>query len=104
MISWQVKMSTHAEIEFKKMQLQRLFSKNDLAALRTWLNEMEEHGPIHIEKSKLWNDHPLYYEWVGFRASCFSQAGRIIYKILNYEVLIEIHRVTTDHNYKKKEN
>ena len=103
MTSWDVKMTARAEAEFKKMLLQRLFSKDDLSLLRTWLTEMEEHGPTHIEQSKFWNDHPLYYEWDGFRASAFSPKGRIIYKIVNFEVLVEVHRVTNDHDYRKNE-
>lgn len=104
MSSWKVRLTPNAEIEFKKMLLQRVFSPIDLALLRTWLNEMEEFGPEHIAESKLWNDHSLYYEWQGFRASCFSPVGRVVYKVINQEVLIEVHRITNEHDYRKKED
>jgi len=62
---------------------------------------METEGPEYIQNSKRWDDHALSYEWEGFRASCFSGAGRIIYKIIQDLVIVEVHRVTPDHDYKK---
>ncbi len=100
-MSWKVKMTAKAEAEFVTLCKSGELSRDDLNIIRTWLNEMEEYGPDHISRSKLWGDHELFKEWAGFRASCFSNPGRIIYKVKGREVIVEIHRVTTDHNYKK---
>ena len=98
---WTVKMTAKAEREFKSLLEKGLLDTNDCHVIRLWLNEIEELGPAHIAKSVLWNDHPLDGDWRGFRASCFSYSGRIIYQIRNKEIIVEVHRVTADHNYKK---
>lgn len=94
-------MTAQAEREFKELLRDGLLSRDDRGVIRLWLNEMEEFGPEHIVKSAFWGDHPLYAEWRGFRASCFSGAGRIIYRVQGEEVFVEVHRVTADHNYRR---
>lgn len=100
-MKWIIKMTAKAEREFKAMLSHGLLDNGDFHAIRLWLNEIEEFGPDRIVKSALWNDHPLDGEWRGFRASCFSYSGRIIYQVHNNEILVEVHRVTANHNYKK---
>jgi mRNA-degrading endonuclease YafQ of YafQ-DinJ toxin-antitoxin module len=100
-LTWKVRMTAKAEREFKRLLHDGLLSREDRGVIRLWLNEMEEFGPDHVARSAFWGDHPLYGEWRGFRASCFSNSGRIIYRVQDDEIFVEVHRVTTDHNYRK---
>ena len=101
MASWQVKMTGKAERELKSLLKKGVVTRGDVKALLKWVDEMEEFGPEYIAKSKEWHDHPLEREWDGFRASAFSSSGRVIYRIENKKIIVEVHRVTTDHNYKE---
>ncbi len=101
MASWQVKMTDKAEKELKSLLKKGLVSKVDVKVLLKWVDEMEEFGPERIAKSKEWHDHPLEREWDGFRSSAFSSSGRVIYRIENKKITVEVYRVMTDHNYKK---
>ena len=76
-------------------------TKADVKVLLEWVDEMEEFGPEHIAQSSEWHDHELFREWAGHRSSAFSSAGRVIYKIIENKIVVEVHKVTTDHNYKK---
>jgi mRNA-degrading endonuclease YafQ of YafQ-DinJ toxin-antitoxin module len=100
-LNWKVRMTAKAEKELKELLRDRVLDQDDINVIRLWLNEIEEFGPDHIAKSRFWNDHPLFAEWRGFRASCFSHSGRIIYLVKDDEIFVEVHRVTPDHDYKK---
>jgi len=95
-------MTSKAEAHIKDLYQKGLLSTEDIIVIKAWLKEMEEEGPEYIQKSKRWNDHALNYEWKGFRASCFSGPGRIIYKINHDVIVAEVHRVTPHHDYKKR--
>jgi len=88
---------------FKKDFEKGLFTKDDLIVLKLWAKEMEEFGPKYIQDSYEWRDHALERQWQGYRASCFSIAGRIIYRILDQKKveICEVERITPDHDYKK---
>ena len=62
---------------------------------------MEEFGPEYIAKSSNWRDHPLKHKWSGYRASCFSLKGRIIYRIIDERTIeiCEVERITPTHDY-----
>ena len=62
---------------------------------------MEEFGPDHIASSREWHDHALERTWRGYRSSAFSKSGRVIYRVFETKVIVEVHRVTADHNYRK---
>lgn len=85
--------------DFKK----GLFSPNDGRVLEAWAREMQDYGPKYIADSREWRDHPLDRQWEGYRASCFSISGRIIYRIIdeNTVEVCEVERITPDHDYKK---
>ena len=100
-MSWKIKMTSKAEREFKALLRGGVLDQDDRNVIRLWLNEIEEFGPDYIARSAFWGDHPLDGEWRGFRASCFSNPGRIIYRVQDDEIFVEVHRVTTDHNYRK---
>ena len=83
--------------DFKK----GLFSEEDGKVLKAWANEMEFYGPKYIEDSPEWRDHSLRGKWFGYRASCFSIEGRIIYRIIDTQTVevCEVERITPEHNY-----
>jgi mRNA-degrading endonuclease YafQ of YafQ-DinJ toxin-antitoxin module len=94
-------MTTAAKAGLKDLLEKGVVTKDDVKVLLKWVDEMEEFGPEHIAQSSQWHDHELYREWDGHRSSAFSSAGRVIYKIRESKIIVEVHKVTTDHNYKK---
>ena len=98
---WVVNTTDECEKRFKEDFKKGLFSPDDGMAIRAWVQEMENLGPDHIEGSKKWEDHPLFDEWKGYRASCFSSSGRIIYRVTDGAIEIKVFRITPDHDYKK---
>ena len=98
---WTVEMTTASKAGLKDLLEKEVVTKADVKVLLEWVDEMEEFGPEHIAQSAEWHDHELFREWAGHRSSAFSSAGRVIYKILENKIVVEVHKVTTDHNYKK---
>ncbi len=91
---------------FQKDFKKGLFSNGDGAVIKAWIREMEQFGPEYIVNNPHWRDHELEREWAGYRASCFSLEGRIIYKITNdnnIEICL-IQRITPNHDYTRKDN
>ena len=85
------------EADFKK----GLFSEEDGEVLKAWAREMGEFGPEYIATSSNWRDHLLDNKWSGYRASCFSIKGRIIYRIIDEKTVevCEVERITPTHDY-----
>ncbi len=102
MNKWEVKLTKKAETELKRLLSKRAISREDVKVILRWTDEMEEFGPEYIEKSKEWYDHALDRDWIGFRSSAFSYSGRIIYKIVDRRIIVEVHRITAEHDYKKR--
>lgn len=98
---WTVDMTTEAKAQLKDLLKKGLVANADVKVLLKWVDEMEEFGPDFIAQSSEWHDHELLREWAGFRSSAFSSAGRVIYKIRENQIIVEVHKVTTEHNYKK---
>lgn len=94
-------MTEKAETELKRLLAKRILTNVDVKVLLRWVDEMEEFGPEYIAQSLEWHDHALEREWLGHRSSAFSRSGRVIYKIVDTKIIVEVHRVTTEHNYKK---
>lgn len=101
MTKWTVEMTSKVEIELKLMFYCDKVTREDIQVIKTWVEEMERYGPEHIKNSPEWHDHPLQREWFGHRSSAFSSSGRIIYKVFEDKILIQIRKVTPDHNYEK---
>lgn len=99
---WTVNMEDQAEAELLRMLKSGIVTREDIKVIKRWLTQMEEHGPESIENSPEWHDHPLERDekWKGCRSSAFSSSGRIIYKIFEERIEVQVVRVTTDHNYK----
>ena len=98
-------------VEFENAQVEREISdlirskkltKDDQAVIHAWIQQISLHGPESIQGDFKWADHPLHAEWNGYRSSAFSNRGRIIYRIVEKKVLIQIARITDSHDYKKE--
>jgi len=101
---WIVDTTTECKKRFRDDFKKGLFSKDDGIAIQTWVTEMEKFGPSYIETAKKWDDHPLFDQWKGYRASCFSSTGRIIYREVKGCIEVKVVRITPDHDYKGDEN
>lgn len=102
MAKWKVVMADGVENEVTTLLETKVLTKADIKVLLQWIDEMEEFGPDHIAKSSEWHDHALERDWQGFRASAFSSSGRVIYKVVGNKIVVEVHRVTAKHDYRKK--
>jgi mRNA-degrading endonuclease YafQ of YafQ-DinJ toxin-antitoxin module len=98
---WTVKIEDKARVELAKLLKSKVITKADIKVLLRWVSEMEELGPEYIATSKEWYDHELEREWKGYRSSAFSHSGRIIYRVFNDKIIVQVAKVTADHNYKK---
>jgi len=74
-------------------------SSNDLINIRTWISEMTILGPDYIKACGHWNDHKLKGERQRQRASGFSSSGRIIYKVKDNKVEINVVKITVNYDY-----
>ncbi len=101
MARWKVKMEDKAEAELTQLLKNKVVTSADIKVLLRWVSDMEEHGPEYVAGSSEWHDHALEREWTGHRSSAFSSSGRVIYKILDDLIVVEVAKITTDHNYKK---
>ena len=98
-VVYDVQVETDLELFFKAGDI----TKDDVKILKRWVDEIETYGPDYIQKKKFWGDHALDGEWRGFRSTCFSFSGRIIYRIVDEKVEVRVVRITPDHNYEKKD-
>lgn len=76
-------------------------TKEDIQIIKKWTELMEKGGVEEICKHRTFDDHPLDGDWRGYRSSCFSGSGRIIYKEENGIFTIKVVRVSPNHNYKR---
>jgi len=101
-IMWSVEFESEAvEKEVESLIKSRKISREDRAIISAWIRQISEEGPDSIQNEPRWDDHKLYDNWKGYRSSCFSMSGRIIYKIEGKTIKILIARITPDHNYKR---
>ncbi len=101
MASWKVIITEKAQLEFLNMKKKGLLTKEDQDIIYIWTKEILTNGLSNILDSKKWNDHKLEGNWKGYRSSSFSFKGRIIYKVENQKILVEVVRITTSHDYTK---
>lgn len=100
--SWRVELSDEAQELLKKIIRSGELSKEDIRVLRIWTEQMARYGPEFIRSTNDWRDHDLEKEWKGYRASSFSFSGRIIYRVFEEKILVEVVRITPDHDYSRK--
>jgi mRNA-degrading endonuclease YafQ of YafQ-DinJ toxin-antitoxin module len=98
---WKVKIGDLAEAELTRLLKKKIITTEDIKVLLKWVSDMEEFGPIYIANFSEWHDHELEREWQGYRSSAFSSSGRIIYKVIDDLIIVQVARVTADHNYKR---
>ena len=99
---WKVTRTKEVDVKFAADFRAGLITKDDIVLLKRWTIKVEEEGPESLCKTAYWGDHPLDGEWHGFRSSCFSNRGRIIYRVIDDRVEVRVVRITPDHNYKKE--
>ena len=99
---WKVEFeSPKVEKEVEELIKKKILSTEDRIVISAWIRQISEEGPESIQNEKRWDDHELYDNWKGYRSSCFSNSGRVIYKIEDQMIKILIARITSDHNYKR---
>ena len=99
MASWKVLITKKAEKELKSLINDGTLTVEDQNIIVAWIRDIMNNGIENIVDSRKWNDHSLQGKWSGFRSSSFSFKGRIIYKIREKKVYVEVVRITTDHDY-----
>ena len=103
MTNWKVKIDKQAEKEIKELISNGKLTARDFAIIREWIKFVEMHGPYKLDSYKLFNfrDHELTRgeKWKECRSSSFSYSGRIIYKIIDNKVIVEVLRITPEHDY-----
>ena len=97
---WLVSMTKEAETELLTHFKNGSISNDDVTILKLWRRTVELHGPDSLVTQSKWDDHALFGKWKGYRASCFSKEGRIIYKIEDEVITVIVFRITPDHDYK----
>lgn len=93
-------MSKRVEDELYLFLKLKFLDNDDIKVLKMWVVFVEEHGPDALVNYYKWDDHPLNGKLKGCRSSCISNSGRIIYKVRDQEVVVEVLRITPNHNYK----
>lgn len=96
---WIVKLSKKAEEELRENVRLGIINQEDIKIIKNWVNQIEKYGPKYIQSERKWDDHKLHGNWEGFRSSCFSGSGRLIYRIMEKEIIVEVVRITPDHDY-----
>ena len=66
-----------------------------------WKDIVQLSGPLGLRRIKGFNDEALRGEWRGHRSSRLGRQYRVIYRIEQDRVLIEVVSVTA-HDYRKK--
>ncbi|TDJ17532.1 MAG: type II toxin-antitoxin system mRNA interferase toxin, RelE/StbE family [Gammaproteobacteria bacterium] len=66
-----------------------------------WKDIVRLSGPLGLRQIKGFNDEALRGEWRGHRSSRISLQYRVIYRIEQEKVLVEVVSVTA-HDYRKK--
>lgn len=99
---WSVEFeSPKVQAEIQALMRARKLSKDDQIIINAWIQQIAHHGPESIRGDFKWADHALTGEWEGYRSSAFSNKGRIVYRVVEKKVLIQIARITEDHDYRK---
>ncbi len=87
--------------EVEALARSRKLTAEDQAIIHAWIRQVTYHGPDSVRGDFKWADHSLRHDWVGYRSSAFSNTGRIIYRVAGKKVLVQIARITHDHDYRK---
>jgi mRNA-degrading endonuclease YafQ of YafQ-DinJ toxin-antitoxin module len=100
---WSVEFANETvEKEVASLIRARKLSRSDQIVIHAWIRQITYHGPESVRGDSKWADHALVDEWEGYRSTAFSNRGRIIYRIVENKILIQIARITNEHDYLKK--
>lgn len=65
-----------------------------------WKAIVRTHGPRHLRQIKGFHDEALRGEWQGYRSSRLNKQYRVIYRVVDDELLVLVERVTA-HDYRR---
>lgn len=65
-----------------KLLVEGELSQDDVKIIKRWIEVIEKEGFNAIKNTIFWYEHALDGDLKGYRASAFSNRGRIIYKVL----------------------
>lgn len=100
-MKWRVELEPKCKRQLEKDFKEGRITIDDVRVFKNWVLTIEEYGPEMLLEIKKWDDHPLQKEWFGYRASSFSLKGRIIYKIVDEKIIVEVVKITPSHDYKR---
>jgi proteic killer suppression protein len=88
--------------EHKKLAGQlRKIPEDVLQRYEKWKDIVMISGPSGLKQIRGFNDEALRGEWRGYRSSRLSLQYRVIYKVENDQVLVQVVKVTA-HDYRRK--
>ncbi len=97
-ITWTVDLAAEAKETWDSDEL----TGDDRIVINLWAQTIRKYGPDELQRHPgQWNDHPLFGYWARCRASNFSHSGRVIYYRFDEHGIVQILRITKDHDYTK---
>ncbi len=101
MKNWIVELTTEAETQLRTDFKTGIISSTDVKVIKRWIADVEDMGLDFAQNKSDWRDHELEGKWKGHRAISFSFSGRVIYRVERTRIVVQVVRVTTNHDYKK---
>ena len=99
MKSWKVDLDLACEKQFAADLSSGALTADDRNVLLKWVKDVEDNGLPSAQANRDWRDHELTRgQWTGHRAISFSFRGRVIYRVVDVRLIVEVVRVTPDHN------
>lgn len=99
---WTIKEATSVKRQLKVDFGNGKITRDDIVVIKKWYEDMERLGPEALMKMGKYDDHHLDGDWQGYRSACFSPQGRIIYTVQEDLILVEVIRITPDHDYTRR--
>ena len=100
-MAWKVQINDDQE-EIIKNVIKNL-SSEEQTIIYKWVKFVEKNGPYALSNFKAYDikDHELTRQkkWENCYSCSFSYSGRIIYKIMDDIILVEVIRITPNHDY-----
>lgn len=98
---WVVELTSEAEKRLREDFKSGFITQTDIKVIKRWIADIEDMGLEFTQHKADWRDHELDGEWRGHRAISFSYSGRVIYRVVKGRIVVQVVRVTADHDYKK---
>jgi addiction module RelE/StbE family toxin len=92
---WEVLEHRRVDRQLKKV------SSDVLKRYEKWKDIVTISGPRGLRRIKGFRDESLRGQWKGHRSSRLSQQYRVVYRVENERILVEVVSVTA-HDYRKK--